>query len=60
MHISKVSYGLAPSIGEDTSPHGPNFQWAYDILIKRAEKIDDTVAEKCLDDLYGYKNPDDL
>ena len=62
MHISKMHCGLAPNFGEDeaTDHHGPHFQWAYDILIKRAEKIDDTVAEKCLNDLYGYKNPDDL
>jgi hypothetical protein len=55
-HMWKMPHGLVPNIGEDTSPHGPIFQWIYELLIKRVEKIDAIVAEKCHDDLYHHQN----
>ena len=57
-HMWKMHGGLVPNIGEDTDPHGPIFQWAYELMIKRVEKIDDMVAEKCWDDLYDYQHPE--
>jgi integration host factor subunit alpha len=50
------SFSMVPISDEDTSQHGPIFQWAYNLLIKRVEKIDDMVAEKCRDHLNYFQN----
>ena len=57
-HVWKLPYVIVLPIGEDTIPHGPVFQWAYKLLIKRVERIDDLVAEKCRNDLYNYQHPE--
>jgi hypothetical protein len=57
-HIWNTPCGIVPNTGEDTSPHGPIFQWAYDCLIKRVGKVDDLIAEKCRNDLYNYQHPE--
>jgi integration host factor subunit alpha len=56
LHAWKFPIYLVHNQGFDSNSHGPIFQWAYDILIKRVEKIDDLVAEKCRDDLFYYQN----
>jgi len=58
LHAWKHSFYLVPNQGLDSDPHGPIFQWAYEILIKRVDKIDWMVGERGWDNLYEYQHPE--
>jgi integration host factor subunit alpha len=47
LHVWKFPFYIIPNQGLDSDSHGPIFKWAYKILIKRVDKIDLMVADRC-------------